>query len=381
MSVKRFPSLFLMLFLWTAVFCGLVPSISGEDDLVIDYETAERLAGLPLACYNQEFPHKFGLTYNGIQELNSPQAIHPIFYGCFDWHSAVHGHWLLAAILNKFPDTDLAQRIITLFDEQFQEDKVAGEMEIFTQEHNKAFERTYGWAWFLKLHGELEQNPQNQERGWSRILQPMADHLVQKYQNFLPSLVYPIRAGEHPNTAFGLIFAYEYAQKHNLEELTDLISFNATGHFQNDANCPLGWEPSGSDFLSPCLQEAELMGKLSNVDQPDEFHEWIQKFLPNLFDPDFVLEPGHVIDRTDGKLVHLDGVNFSRAWNLYSLIKTLPKNDTINRSKFLAMGDEHIRESMESVVGSDYAGAHWLASFLFYALQVREHALEEMYTY
>lgn len=360
----------------------------GDTDLKISYETAERLASLPLTCYNQEYPHKFGITYSFEFEQVSPRSVHPVFFGCFDWHSAVHGHWLLAAILNRFPDSILAEQIVTVFDEQFTVEKVTKELEIFDNSANKGFERTYGWAWLLKLQQELEQSPLDEFKGYSKIVKPLADVIVLKYKEFLPKLVYPQRVGTHTNSAFGLIFAQEYAQSVEEDSLLDLIRYNATNHFSDDKNCPLSWEPSGSDFLSPCLQEADLTGRIAR-DQ-EEFYEWFQEFLPQALSEEFDLEPGKVIDRTDGHLVHLDGVNFSRAWNFYSLVTKLPlkqakqcqENCKLNldelkrvQKRFMALADKHVRTSMEFVVGSDYAGSHWLASFLFYSLQMREQAL------
>jgi len=231
----------------------------------------------------------------------------------------------------------------------------------------------------LKLHQELRRNPLDAEKGWSATLQPLADDIVAKYKGFLPSLVYPVRVGEHTNTAFGLIFAYDYAKDVGDSDLLALIEHNATAHFRSDSGCPLEWEPSGYDFLSPCLQEADLMGRvITDTEGKEAFELWLRAFLPQLFDENFVLEPGQVIDRTDGKLVHLDGVNFSRAWNLYSLITALPEGLAQEKVRFLALADEHVNASKDYVVDSDYSGSHWLASFLFYSLDRREDALEAM---
>ena len=186
-------------------------------------------------------------------------------------------------------------------------------------QNHTSFERTYGWSWFLKLHHELQRSHCG-THGWSQVLQPLADHLIQSYLNFLPKLIYPIRVGEHSNTAFGLTFPLQYALDNDLDDLLDLIRYNATGLYLKDAHCPLSWEPSGFDFLSPCLEEAALMGEIL---ENGEYQLWLRSFLPSLFSEDFDLEPGHVIDRTDGKLVHLDGLNFSRAWSLYSILLSL----------------------------------------------------------
>ena len=243
----------------------------------------------------------------------------PIFSGCFDWHSSVHGHWLLASLLNRYPNTDLAMRIIDVFDQQFTEEKVETEVNWFSRDEQ--YERTYGWSWFLKLHHELKKSPLDEHHHWSSTLQPLADHIIQSYLGFMPKLVYPIRAGQHTNTAFGLIFAFDYARTFQMEELAELITYNASGLYSSDKNCPLTWEPSGFDFLSPCLEEAALMGKI--LGNSGQFDLWLRDFLPSLFNVDFDLAPGEVLDSSDGKLVHLSGLNFSRAWSLYSILMNL----------------------------------------------------------
>lgn len=188
----------------------IAPLSAFGQDLDLTYEVAKELASLPLDCYDKLYPYKFNNVWNNASEVMEHQNYVPIFSGCFDWHSSVHGHWLLAAFLNRYPDTELADQIVQVFDEQFKDDKVAKEVDWFKRE--KTYERTYGWSWFLKLHGELQRSPLDEKHNWSKTLQPLADLLVQNYLNFLPNLVYPIRVGEHSNTAFGLIFPLEYAK-------------------------------------------------------------------------------------------------------------------------------------------------------------------------
>lgn len=203
-----------MMILKTASFlCALLHFASAQDnsDLILDYDTAVKFAQLPLECYEKPYPHKFQLTYNSTKDLHDPNEIHPIFYGCFDWHSSVHGHWLLSAVRNRFNNTQLAEQVKKVFDEQFHADKVDVELKVFNRDDNNGFERTYGWAWLLKLQEELMDDGFKSE--WANIVKPLASRMVEKYQSFLPSLVYAIRVGEHSNTAFGLIFALEYAQK------------------------------------------------------------------------------------------------------------------------------------------------------------------------
>jgi len=358
-----------VLFLVTGVL-GQVSQVADieDSDLILDYDTMARMASLPFHCIETEYPNKLGQVLLSETELLSPKVLHPIFYGCFDWHSSVHGHWLLARAAATFPDTELAVNVSRVFDIQFQEEKVATELSFFLRKYGDHFERTYGWAWLLKLQLELEKSALLTGSVWAERLRPLSDHIAELYTNFLPRLVYPVRVGEHSNTGFGLAFALDYTRS-NLEEYSDLDSLivkNSTDFYGEDRLCPIHYEPSGSDFLSPCIQEADLMARVLQDD--NEFRNWISSFLPQVFDPEFVLEPGVVVDRTDGKLVHLDGLNFSRAWGLYKIASRLGGEEG---NRLMSIADTHIRTSIQSVVGSDYAGSHWLASFLVYALEER----------
>jgi hypothetical protein len=336
-----------------------------DADLKLEYAIMDKFAQLPLNCIETEYPYKLGQVLSSDEDLKAPRDLHPIFYGCFDWHSSVHGHWLLAKAIQKFPNTELSAKAIALFDRQFITEKVAKELAFFSTNLNQSFERTYGWAWLLKLHAELATLPHDKAHKWSANLQPLTDHIVKGYLDFLPKLVYPIRVGEHTNTAFGLSLALDYARASKNTVLENMIVQRSKDYYLQDAGCPITWEPSGFDFISPCLQEAELMGKvLPKV----EFEKWLVAFLPELVDPNFKLAPGIVADRTDGKLVHLDGLNFSRAWCFYQLAEALPTH----KKNLVAIADTHVRASMSQVAGSDYMGSHWLASFLVYALEMRE---------
>ncbi len=333
-------------------------------DLELNYETAVKFAALPLECIEAEYPNKLGQVVSSDADLRAPAELHPIFYGCFDWHSSVHGHWLLAKALHKFPSTDLSKKIITLFNRQFTKEKVQQELIYFEPKLNKSYERTYGWAWILKLQAELTQLPEDKTYKWSETLSPLTEFIEEQYTAFLPKLIYPIRVGEHTNTAFGLSLALDYAQIVQHADFENLIRTRAMTYYGADTECPLNWEPSGFDFISPCLQEAELMSK---VLEPAEFEKWINLFLPVLFEKGFDLQPGRVADRTDGKLVHLDGLNFSRAWCLYRIAEAI----TSYTAELTKIADKHMRASMQQVAESDYMGSHWLASFLVYALEAR----------
>jgi len=333
--------------------------------LSLSYENVKKLAEMPLHCIDVEYPNKLNQVLTDSTYLESPKKLHPIFYGCFDWHSSVHGYWLLANVMNKYSESDVAKKIIDLFDEKFTAENVAIELAYFEPKLEKSFERTYGWAWFLKLYAELSISFRNYDHKWTENLAPLKNYIVDAYKSFLPKLVYPIRVGEHSNSAFGLSLALDFAYAVEDYDFVELINQRSKDYFLNDKNCPLNWEPSGFDFISPCLQEAELMSK---VLEPDAFEKWIKEFLPEIFKKDFNLEPGKVLDRTDGKLVHIDGLNFSRAQCFYVLAKSLPKCST----KFISLGDAHVKTSMQHVVGSDYMGGHWLATFLVFALEARD---------
>ncbi|WP_369995442.1 DUF2891 domain-containing protein [Winogradskyella sp.] len=326
----------------------------------LNLEQANRLATLPIHCINTEYPNKLGQVLGGDDDLKSPQELHPAFYGCFDWHSAVHGHWSLVKLLKEFPKLNNREGVIQKLLANISKENIEQEVLYFKGKHNASYERTYGWAWLLKLAEELHTWDHPEARVLERNLQPLTDLIVQRYLEFLPKLNYPIRVGEHPNTAFGLSFAYDYALAVEHTELQDLIEKRARQFYLDDQDCPLEWEPSGFDFLSPCLEEAALMKR---VLPKEDFVDWINDFLPELNNKDFDIEVGKVSDRTDGKLVHLDGVNFSRAWSLNHIAKGLPEFSHLQN-----LANKHINYSLPSIVGDSYEGGHWLGSFAIYAL-------------
>ncbi len=351
----------------TLFFVGTIVNLSLSNaqnlQLNLNYNQAVRIAKVPIECINQEYPNRLGQTLNDSTHLRSPSDLHPIFYGCFDWHSSVHGHWLLAKMLNKFPDSELAITITNIFNQRFTSSNVQKELDYFLMTGNKNYERTYGWAWYLKLVAELNQSNQKNKHRWITTLHPLTNRIVETYKEFLPKLVYPIRVGEHTNTAFGLSLALDYARTLNDTTFEKLIISRSKDFYFEDKNCPINWEPSGFDFISPCLQEAHLM---SNVLSEKEFAHWLDNFLPQFVNK-VDLSPGEVVDRTDGKLVHLDGLNFSRAWCLYRLADV----KTNQSAELNGLGDLHVKASIDHVIGSHYMGSHWLASFLVYALETR----------
>ena len=348
---------FIICFLSITLICT---PILAQNKIIMTREEAVRLSSLPLKCLQQEYPNKLSQTLAGSSELAAPEALHPAFYGCFDWHSSVHGHWLLVKLLKMFPDIENRDIIIAKLSENITAENIAVEVSYFDRKHEKSWERTYGWAWLLKLAEELHTWNEPVARTLKNNLQPLTNIIVDLYFDFLPKLNYPIRVGEHGNTAFGLAFAWDYAKSVGNTELCNLIEKTARRFFINDTNCPIDWEPSGFDFFSPCLEEVDLMSRVLHV---NEFKMWIEQFLPQLSDFDFKLETARVSDRSDGKLVHIDGLNFSRARCLNGIIKILPEYVHLGNIAF-----EHLNASLHNIVDGSYEGEHWLASFALLAL-------------
>lgn len=328
-------------------------------------EKANHLATLPIKCLQQEYPNKLGQLLADSTEIKSPKVLHPAFYGCFDWHSSVHGHWSLVYLLKKFPNLDNKQEIIKKLQVNLSKENIQAEINYLSKNHEKSFERTYGWTWLLKLQLELETSTAPFAKELAENLKPLSNIIIERYIEFLPKLLYPVRAGTHSNTAFGLNFAWDYAVYTNNVAFQKSIKENAVRLFQNDQGCPFNWEPSGTDFLSPCMEE---IGTMQRILPKQEFLKWLKDFAKPLFDKKFKWEVAKVSDRTDGHLVHLDGLNFSRAWNLYYLINHYPKEF----SHLKPLADYHLNFSLPSVVDGNYEGEHWLASFALRAYEEKK---------
>jgi hypothetical protein len=337
-----------------SVLFFLVSSIALSQNLTI--EQANHLASLPVKCLQQEFPNKLNQLLLNETELLAPKVLHPAFYGCFDWHSSVHGHWSLVYLLSNFKDIKDAALIIEKLKINLSKENIDKEIVYFEKTHEKSFERTYGWNWLLKLQHELEISNDSYAKELANNLRPLTDLIIKRYIEFLPKLLYPIRVGTHSNTAFGLTNAWDYAVFSGNIALQNSIKENAKRMFLNDENCPFNWEPSGTDFLSPCMEEVAIMQRIL---PQKEFLSWVKKFAPQLFSKKWKWEVAKVSDRTDGHLVHLDGLNFSRAWNLYDLIQQYPKHF----SHLISIADTHLSFSLPSIVDGNYEGEHWLASF------------------
>ncbi len=335
-----------------------------DGSLMLTQEGASHLASLALTCISQEFPNKTGHVQADAGDMKQPGEYHPAFYGCYDWHSSVHGHWMLVKLLKEFPDMPEAENIRKAIGSNITAQNIETEVAYF-QGHNKSYERTYGWAWLLKLQEELYTSTDAELRQWYNNLKPLADLIVQKYIDFLPRQTYAIRSGVHPNTAFGISLALDYAVTTGDKELEKLLKERSIAYYGNDKNCPGEWEPSGADFISPCLMEAELMSKVLNN---QAYKQWLADFFPELKNgkPANLLNPAIVSDREDLQLVHLDGLNLSRAWCMVAISRHT--DDPIVKDMLIKAAAKHIEVTLPTIANGHYSGEHWLASFAIYAL-------------
>ncbi|RZO67048.1 MAG: DUF2891 domain-containing protein [Parvularculaceae bacterium] len=333
-------------------------------------ELAARFSALAMTCIHQEFPNKISRTTETADAIGRPKVIFPAFYGCFDWHSSVHGHWLLVRLLRVGPqDADWRKTAIVKLNQSFTPENLAGEVANFARPARGSWERPYGLAWYLQLMTELREWDDPQADKWLKVLQPLEADIVASLKAWLPKLAYPIRLGTHNQSAFAFTLMIDWARATGDTEFEDMIIARAISFHADDVDCPLAYEPSGEDFLSPCLMEADLMRRIL----PGEaFSAWLAKFMPEIptdGSGDW-LAPGIVKDASDGKLVHLDGVNSSRAWNLYNIARALPETDKRIPS-LVAAADIHAREGVAAVSAEHYSGSHWLASFATYLMTDR----------
>jgi hypothetical protein len=348
----------------TAWFGNAAGQGAGEQRLTA--ETAASLSTLALHCVHKEYPNKPGHVMNDASEVESPVALHPVFYGCFDWHSAVHGHWMLVRLLKLYPDLPNADDIRAALDKNITAENVLDEVAYLEQPNRKSFERTYGWAWLLKLAEELHGWDDPDGIKWATNLDPLAREITARYIDFLPRQTYPIRRGVHANTAFGIAFALDYARAVGDAELENLLVERSIEYFAEDADYPAQWEPGGDDFFSPALMEADLMRRV--LDR-EGFREWFGEFLPDAVrgEPESLMTPAIVADRSDPKIVHLDGLNLSRAWCMAGIAAALPDGGRSRRA-LEAAAARHADDALSNVATGNYEGEHWLASFAVYML-------------
>lgn len=326
----------------------------------LDATTAARFAETALGHVTREFPNKMDHVLTGPADVQGPQALHPVFFGSFDWHSCVHGWWTLFTLLRLFPGLPQAGRIQSLADDLFTPANIAVETAYAARPESRGFERPYGWAWLLMLKAELDRH----DGRWSRTLKPLADVFVDRFRDFLPIATYPVRVGTHYNTAFALCLILDHAEGTGDDRMADLCRSTALRWYGNDRDCQ-AWEPSQDEFLSPTLMEAELIRRTL---PRDAFLDWLDGFLPRIEagEPSTLFRPASVSDRSDGKIAHLDGLNLSRAWCWKGIASAFAPEDP-RRLIALEAATAHLDAALPHVTG-DYMGEHWLASFALLAL-------------
>ena len=352
-----------------------IPSLAATENQVnsIDTQLAGKFTRLALDCVHREYPNKIAHVLNTAEDAQTPSALHPVFYGCFDWHSSVHGHWLLVRLLRTVPaeemSPELRSEIVGTLNQSFTSAGVSVEVAYFEAENRKSYERPYGVAWLLQLTAELREWNDPMASGWLEILRPLEAVIVTQIKSWLPNLAYPIRLGTHNQSMFAFGLILDWARASGDAEMTDMVKERSLAFHLGDRNCPMAYEPSGEDFLSPCLMEADLMRRLL---PQIAFAEWLSNFMPGipLDGSSDWLAIGIVKDPTDGKLVHLDGVNLSRAWNLENIASALPAEDP-RRASLLAVAQVHAEAGLANVSAEHYEGSHWLASFATYLVTRR----------
>ncbi len=324
---------------------------------------AGRFAALALACVQKEYPNKISHTLNSPADVKAPHELTPSFYGCYDWHSSVHGHWLLARLVGAFPTAPFAKDAVAALKANLTPARIAGEVTYLNAAGRETFERPYGLAWLLQLAAELRESPVHEVAALSATLKPLEAAVVARIKAWVPKLAYPIREGEHAQTAFAFGLILDYARGTD-PALSAMVVAKVREFHLNDRDCPIAYEPSGQDFLSPCIAEADVMRR---VLPPDEFANWLTAFLPRLPKTSSAtwLPIGVVTDKSDGKLAHLDGLNLSRAWMLEGIASGLPSSDPRRRA-LMAAAQTHATSGVAAVTGEHYEGGHWLGSFATY---------------
>ncbi len=345
-----------------ALVLALVPLPIRASDF--DAKAAERFANLALACVHKEYPNKISHNLSSDKDVAPPRKLTPAFYGCYDWHSSVHGHWLLARLVRTFPDAPFAASARQALKTSITPANIAQEVAYLNGEGRASFERPYGLAWLLQLGAELREWDDPMAHELSATLQPLENAAAARLKTWLPKLSHPIRIGEHSQTAFSFGLILDSARISGDRELVNLLTDRSKAFYLDDKNCPLTYEPSGEDFLSPCLAEADLMRRAL---PPVEFVAWLGGFLPQLpvnGSGDW-LRPEVVTDPSDPKLAHLDGLNLSRAWMLEGIASGLPQGDP-RIASLRASAAAHRQAGLAAVTGEHYEGGHWLGSFAVY---------------
>ena len=358
-----------------AVVVAVISTSAATHAQPFDEDAAGRFADLALACVHQEYPNKIAHVLTEDGDAKPPRLLTPVFYGCYDWHSSVHGHWLLARLARRYPGAAFAAAVRAALGRSLTPTNVAAEVTYLEGEGRATFERPYGLAWLLQLDAELrEWTDDDADADADRLraaLEPLAAVAADRIAAWLPNLTYPIRSGEHSQTAFAFGLVLDWARVAGDDRLGKLLERRVQVYYSGDRACPLAYEPSGQDFLSPCLAEADLMRRVMT---PARYAEWLGDFLPSIPTDQargsVWLPPAIVTDRSDGKLAHLDGLNLSRAWMLEGMAAGLPSSDT-RRPALLLAAAQHAAAGLAAVTGEHYEGGHWLGSFATYLVTRR----------
>ena len=343
---------------------AMAAPVNGDQAMVLNPAAAARFAGLALKCLHAEYPNHLSHTLDGDADARPPHALNPAFYGCYDWHSDVHGHWLLVRLVRAFPNAPFAQMGRAELARSLTAENIAGEMAYLQRAHRASFERPYGLAWLLQLSAELRGWDDPQAREWASVLRPLEAEAAARLKGWVPKLQYPIRIGEHDQTAFSFGLMWDWAGVAGDTQMRGVLADAARRFYLNDRRCPIDYEPSGEDFLSPCLGEADFMRRVLD---PPAFGRWLLEFLPGI--PEKAdstwLPPAVVTDRADPKLAHIDGLNLSRAWMLEGIAHGLEAGDR-RVAVLRALAATHGQAALPAVTGEHYEGGHWLGTFAVY---------------
>lgn len=338
------------------LFCMMAPLFA---EVRLTDDEAGRFVNLALAGLDREFPNKPGHVFRTAEDIRSPREVTPVFYGHFDWHSSVHGHWTLVRLLRLFPEAKWAEKVREALDARFSREALQQEADYLSS--HQSFERMYGWAWALRLGVELRGLEGAQGKKWAGWYQPVEKAIVANAKEYLPKLSWPIRCGFHPESSFPLGQMIDWARAVGDEEFEQLIITKAMTFYGKDQAYPVRYEPSGNDFFSPGLNEADLMRR---VLEPGEFRKWFQEFFPNL-ELGNLATPVEVTDFEDGHLVHLVGLNLSRAWAMRGIASVL---DDEAKSLLMKSSRAHEKAGLRDTFSGHYEGDHWLGTFGVYLL-------------
>jgi hypothetical protein len=364
MRLRSLLAVFLLAMRWTAAAAADIPAAAPAPPTSLDAAAAARFAALALKCLHEEYPNHLSHALNSDADVQPPRELTPAFYGCYDWHSDVHGHWLLVRLARLFPDAAFASAAREAIDRSLTPKNIAGEMAYLAHEGRASFERPYGLAWLLQLCAELRSWNDPQAQQWLSALRPLEREAATRLENWAAKLRYPIRVGEHDQTAFSFSLVWDWAGVADDPQMRSVLAYAARRFYAEDRNCPLNYEPSGEDFLSPCLAEADFMRRVLGR---EKFGQWLSEFLPEI--PSHVgkewLQPAVVTDRADPKLAHIDGLNLSRAWMLEGIAYGLEPTDR-RVAALRATAQLHRDAALPAVTGEHYEGGHWLGTFAVY---------------